>query len=109
MRVARAVWADGFRSAHICGIEYSEPWSVEAARLRFPLPLRKVLREEPDPSYTHLFWRWNGDTLEFCRPLSPVNTGWQGLTASGDSYAPEPARIRLWADLLANPWREEPR
>lgn len=109
MRVAREVFFTGVEWGMMQPDRRDEELVRKRAREAFPLPPRRVLREEPDPLYgASILWRWRGGVLEIRRPSSPVNTSWCSLMESGQSYPPLPDRITLWADLLANPYREEP-
>ena len=80
----------------------SETRMTILARERFPLPPRKVLREEPDPhvpSHSYRYSPFGGNIVHFLYGLEQPSQCWP---------QPTPERAALWADLLANPWREEP-
>lgn len=89
--------------------EYRKQMAADA----FPLPPKRVLREEPDPNAGEVLWRYGDDGLAYkpLRDSAAYPSKWTSLTGGIDSgrvFAPYPARIRLWADLLANPYREVP-
>lgn len=84
----------------------------KAARQIFPLPPKRVLREEPDPNGGEVLWRWN-EWLEFM-PNAIHNPAelkrWIRLTAPDcdRTFAPYPGRIDLWHSLKHNPYKEVP-
>jgi hypothetical protein len=89
----------------------NEPQGIYCMRLaneRFSPPPKRVLREETDPNGGEVLWRYREPSgLEYRR----IERGrWLSLTGGEGSrvFAPFPERIRLWADLLANPYREVP-
>ena len=70
----------------------------EVARIRFPLPPKRVLREEPDPNGAFLMWRFrNGHFESACG-----GADWNRHA----SVAPTPERVALWISLEMEPWRE---
>ncbi len=80
-------------------------FAATLARKAFPLPPKEVLREEPDPmGYAHAWRCWNG-VLQF--QTSPA-TGGNWMNATDGVYAVSPERVRLWADLMDNPYTEVP-
>lgn len=110
MLVARKVCLDNMRE-HAQQIGLGTLFNLESARMaangRFPLPPKRVLREEPDPKGAGVMWRWLGSSLEY----SSGDGRWFALvgSAGGDRvFAPYPERIDLWHSLKHNPYREVP-
>lgn len=98
-----------FRST--TGSQLTNSWSLhdaeDGAVSEFPLPPKRVLREEPDPCNGDVEWRWSG-ALEF-RPYRGVE--WVRLVSDqgfGRTFAPYPERIDLWHSLKHTPYREVP-
>jgi hypothetical protein len=125
-RLAREVWADGCRhlpSGRPMHSGYAEGEGAEqiaaTARRLFPLPPKRVLREgrvkdEDDLPVEPFLYRVNVEgsgEVEWCDPredaMDTRKYVWRPLNLSA-APAPNAARIRLWADLLARPYREEP-
>ena len=101
MLVAR----EGYMAGQMHGPDELGEESVRrGAALRFPLPPKKVLREEPDPDGCGWFYRWN-----------PYNGGGMQSRKDGEdvwrygiAYVPTPSRIALWVSLQAEPFKEVP-
>jgi hypothetical protein len=105
MKVARASEVN-----YLHGIRgYDKARCERDAALRYPLPPKRVLREELDPNGGEVLWRHGEDGLAYKR-VHEIRDVWASLTGGidhGRVFTPYPERIRLWADLLANPYREE--
>jgi hypothetical protein len=79
-------WSSSYRGYGAC---------LESER-RYPKP--KKLREVPDANGEDVFYIWDGrlwgrNLLGHCRPVA--------------MYAPTNERIKLWADLFANPYEDD--
>lgn len=88
------------------GVGYTDHVYAQMAAERFPLPPKRVLREEPDPNGGDVFWRWNLH-LEY-RPWN--GNVWVSLVSDANMrvFAPYPERIDLWHSLKHDPYREVP-
>lgn len=113
MRVARVVWTDGVN--HLSDGSpvrlYREPAFYEeagmVARHRFPLPPKRVLREEPDPHQTGLRWRWNNGLLEVCDETSRHQV-WCICVNALHTPAHRPNASVCGQAFSPSPYREEP-
>jgi hypothetical protein len=110
MLTARAGWVDG-NTSYTSGAPYSSNAETRAQAERvvrgiFPLPPRKVLREEVDPGYASQSYRVNG-RLQWRNGQSDM---WADMSPCdiGDCILARPGCAAIFADLLANPYREEP-
>jgi hypothetical protein len=111
MRVAREVFMVGVEWGMMQPDRPDEAIVERVARAAFPLPPRKVLREEPDP-HGYGEWRVMGGALQWRD--SGGKLAWtdpRDIPSSGPVTV-EPVmtvdRCLLVADLVANPYREEP-
>lgn len=87
------------RQAFIAGVEFRDLYcpcnerrvtGPEAeAKARYPLPRMLRPRVVKDPEFQHCEWRVCGGELS--------------AGAYGQLFTPTPARVAMWADLLANP------
>lgn len=74
----------------------------------YPLPPKRVLREEPDPESAIVRWRCSDRGIEYNNLVG--GAGWQVLTQDGTvgKFAITGPRIDLWHSLKHNPYREVP-
>jgi hypothetical protein len=108
MKVARVGhtigWADAgvARSVILSGCSHRRQEDVAATR--FPLPPKRVLREEPVPgaSMDEILYRW--DDGELLR-RGPLSGGWE---RAGTVDAHRLDLMRHAIDLAKRPYREEP-
>jgi hypothetical protein len=92
---------DGIRSNQ--GIEAQTDYCARLAAKRFPLPPKRVPREEPDP-HGYMRWRWFETGLQYQWAGS---RGWTSVAPS-DMWPPTPERIDLWHSLKHEPYKEVP-
>lgn len=126
----RAAFQRGYRTWRFTGrntedvaeIEITNPGELrrlaEATSREYPLPNVKRSRVVPDPHVEfNQAWRVTENKIEWCSWYeSPTQYGpWRDLTPQAMSKTTDrptsiqhvtSARIRLWADLLANPTEE---
>jgi hypothetical protein len=111
---ARAGYALAKEEDGIGSIPGHDPQHVYCARLAaetFPLPPKRVLREEPDPNKGEVWWRYTGLGLEFSPWKGQNGTQWIPLNRQGAysrTFAATPERIDLWHSLKHEPFREVP-
>jgi len=106
-RVGYALAKEEDGAGSLCPPE--QPQHVYCALLaakRFPLPPKRVLREEPDPCGGDVDWRWTG-ALEY-RPNGGAKWNLLISDSNGRVFAPYPERIDLWHSLKHEPYREVP-
>jgi hypothetical protein len=90
----------------LCPPEDPDVYRMRLAARAYPLPPRRVIREEPDPE-GGVFWKWDESATILLYRYNV--SGWYRPGAPGQpTFLPTPARVRLWTDLLANPYREVP-
>lgn len=96
---AGARWMNGGTIPHVNPV-------VHRTAERYPLPTRtrRVLREEPDP-YNSCHWRVVDGKVQY---TAWRFNEWQWIDDDGEHGSiVTPERAVLWADLYANPYREE--
>jgi hypothetical protein len=98
MRVARevSVWRGGYAPPKLHHLE------ERLARDVFPLPPKRVLREEPVPGSIKILYRVQDGVLQQSYPHLPGH--WEVATVSPRDFA----LMRHALDLHDNPYREEP-
>lgn len=84
--------------------------AVLSAREIFPLPPRRVPREEPDPDNpTKTLYRCNEGTLEWLRYVGPWEEMKESSIGAAIKNSETPGAVAaLFASLYAEPYREEP-
>lgn len=96
----------------VAGIEPQHVYCARLAAERFPLPPKRVLREEPDPhGYTGLRWGCDDRAREIVVRWGS-EAAWTKVADVPGGYSnalrPTAERIDLWHSLKHNPYREVP-
>lgn len=95
-----AKWAWRTNYAECTGARFNHNGHVDrAAAYRYPLPTITRPRVVKDPHSADIVWRCDGGVLQYRQGNHEWSMG------PGYWYA-FPERVRLWADLLANPTEE---